>query len=172
MDRISLGTEGVGKAVLFGLCLALLPPVAAHAEKLEGKIVSVLDGDSIVLRTEDKWRHNIRLSGIDAPEKGQPVAEESRQQLSELALGKTAVADCYKRQRRRQVCFVEVDGKDLGLEQLNAGLAWWYARYAHEQPLMQQMSYEAAARNAAAQRKGIWQDENPLPPWDWKKAKR
>jgi endonuclease YncB( thermonuclease family) len=34
------------------------------------------------------------------------------------------------------------------------------------------MSYEAAAKNAAAQRKGIWQQDDPIPPWDWKKANR
>ena len=160
------------RARLVSLGLALMLSLPAHADTLKGKIVAVLDGDSLVLQSGDSKRRNIRLSGIDAPEKGQPFADASREHLSTLALGKDAEADCYKRQRRRQICFVEVDGKDLGLEQLNAGLAWWYTRYAPEQPLLRQMSYEAAARNAAAQRKGIWQDEDPVPPWDWKKAHR
>lgn len=156
-------------ALVLGLALLSSPPV--RADQLRGKIVAVLDGDSLVLQTGNGRRH-IRLSGIDAPEKGQPFSDASRDHLSALALGKEAEADCYKRQRRRQVCFVEIQDQDLGLEQLHAGMAWWYQRYAQEQPLLLQMSYEAAAKNAAAQRKGIWQDDDPVPPWDWKKTNR
>jgi hypothetical protein len=66
-------------------------------------------------------------------EKARPRSR-SKQHLSELAFGKDAKADCYKVDRYdRDVCTVYVDGKDIGLLQLDAGLAWWYRKYAHEQ---------------------------------------
>jgi len=44
--------------------------------------------------------------------------------LANPAFGKHAEADCYKIDRyRRLVCTVYVDGKDMGLAQLDAGLA-------------------------------------------------
>ena len=48
------------------------------------------DGDSIVVEDADKQRTKVRLSGIDAPERGgqqgygQPFAQRSRQNLSKL----------------------------------------------------------------------------------------
>ena len=61
------------------------------------------------------------------------------------------------------MCNVYVSGKDVGLAQLDAGLAWWYRKYAHEQ---HRIDYEAAEDRAAADRIGLWQDANPVPPWE------
>jgi endonuclease YncB( thermonuclease family) len=78
-------------------------------------------------------QHKIRLGGIDAPERGQPFGTVSRQHMAQLAFDKQAKADCYKVDRyRRLVCTVYVDGKDVGLAQIDAGLAWWYRKYANE----------------------------------------
>jgi len=78
----------------------------------------------------------VRDKCIDAPEKAQPFGQRSKQHLSQLVFGKQAKADCYKVDRYdRDVCTVYVDGKDVGLAQLEAGLAWWFRKYAHERRL-------------------------------------
>jgi endonuclease YncB( thermonuclease family) len=62
--------------------------------------------------------------------------------MAELAFGKKAAADSYKIDRyRRLICTVYVDGKDVGLAQLDAGLAWWYRKYANEQPPQERLTY-------------------------------
>jgi endonuclease YncB( thermonuclease family) len=48
--------------------LALSGPTA-WAEVLEGRVVSVADGDTITLLDSNRQQHRIRLAGIDAPEK-------------------------------------------------------------------------------------------------------
>jgi endonuclease YncB( thermonuclease family) len=96
----------------------------------------VADGDTITLLDNSRQQHKIRLAGIDAPEKAQPFGLRSKQHLSELAFGKDAKADCYKVDRYdRDVCTVFVNGQDVGLAQLDAGLAWWFRKYAHDKRL-------------------------------------
>ena len=62
--------------------------------------------------------------------------------MANPAFGKHAEADCYKIDRyRRLICTVYVDEKDVGLAQLDAGLAWWYRKYANEQPPQERLTY-------------------------------
>jgi endonuclease YncB( thermonuclease family) len=136
-------------------------------------VVGVADGDTITLLDSNRQQHRIRLAGIDAPEKAQPFGQRSKQHLSDLAFGKQAKADCYKIDRYdRDVCTVYVDGKDIGLAQIDAGLAWWFRKYAHEQLPKDRIDYEAAEDRAAADRVGLWQDKNPVPPWEWRREHR
>ena len=156
--------------LLLTLCLLSL---ATWADVLEGRVVNVADGDTITLLDGNRQQHKIRLAGIDAPEKGQAYGQRSKQHLSELAFGKDAKADCYKVDRYdRDVCTVYVNGQDIGLAQLDAGLAWWFRKYAHEQLPRDRIDYEAAEDRAAADRIGLWQDANPVPPWEWRHMHR
>jgi endonuclease YncB( thermonuclease family) len=92
------------------------------------------DGDTLTLLDASRTHHEICLAFIAAPEEKQPYGQRSKQHLSDLALGKEAKADCYNTDRYGpQVCAVFVDGKDVGLAQLDAGLVWWYRKYADEQ---------------------------------------
>ena len=132
-------------------------------------MVSVADGDTITLLDSNHRQHRIRIGGIDAPEKAQPFGQRSKQHLAELAFGEAAKADCYKVDRYGwDVCTVYVNGQDVGLAQHDAGLAWWYRKYAHEQLPRDRIDYEAAEDRAAADRTGLWQDANPVAPWEWR----
>jgi len=62
----------------------------ANAENiLQGKVVSVADGDTLTLLDVNKTQHKIRLQGIDAPEKAQAFGEKSKQSLYDMVHGKT-----------------------------------------------------------------------------------
>jgi endonuclease YncB( thermonuclease family) len=145
----------------------------AWADILEGRVVGVADGDTIALLDGNRQQHRTRLAGIDAPETAQPYAQRSKQHLAELAFGKDAKADCYKVDPYdRDVCTVYVNEKDIGLAQLDAGLAWWFREYAHEQPPKDRIDYQAAEDRAAADRVGLWQDKKPVPPCKWRHKHR
>lgn len=104
-----------------------------------------------VILNSANTQYRIRIAGIDAPEKAQPFGEKSKQNMARLAFQKDAVADCPKRDRYgREVCTVIIDGIDVGLAQLDAGLAWWYRKYAHEQLPSQRLDYEGAETKAAS----------------------
>jgi endonuclease YncB( thermonuclease family) len=58
---------------------------------------------------------------------------------------------------------------DVNLEQIRAGMAWWYREYAKEQSAEDRASYSAAENDAQARRVGLWKDAKPVPPWEWRR---
>lgn len=143
------------------------------ADTIEGRVVSVSDGDTITVLDSSKKQHKIRLAGIDAPETKQPFGQASKICLSDLVFGRNVVLDCGKTDRyKREICIVMINGQDANLAQVMAGMAWWYRKYQNEQTVQQRVAYEAAEATAAAGRLGLWRDAGPVPPWEWRKAKR
>lgn len=121
----------------------------------------------------DNRQHKIRLDGIDAPESGQPFGRASKQHLAELLANREAVAECSKIDRyRREVCRVLMGGADAGLEQVRAGLAWFFKRYAKELPPDRRQQYADMEAQAKAEQRGLWADAEPVAPWDWRAQSR
>lgn len=141
-------------------------------------IVGVADGDTLRARCGAPGAYEevrVRLAGIDAPERRQPFGERARQTLAGMAFGKVAELDCPKRDRYgRAVCTVRVPGAggaptDAGLAMVQQGMAWWYRAYAHEQPTAERAAYSDAEAKAQRQRLGLWADDAPTPPWEWRR---
>src|SRR5262245_262321 len=59
------------------------------AETLAGRVVGISDGDTLTVLVE-KRQVKVRINGIDAPEKEQAFAEQSKQNLSRMAFQKDA----------------------------------------------------------------------------------
>lgn len=138
-----------------------------------GEVVAVLDGDTLTLLDTGHQEHRIRISGIDAPEKSQPYGAASKKYLSNRAFHRPAQAWCHKRDRyNRQVCTVVVDEADLGLALVRAGLAWHYKRFAVEQTAVDRAQYAEAEDYARAAKVGLWQEQSPIPPWEWRQIHR
>jgi endonuclease YncB( thermonuclease family) len=84
-----------------------------------------------------------------------------------------AVAECSKIDRyRREVCRVLVGGADAGLEQIRAGLAWFFRRYAKELPPDRRLQYADTEAQAKAAQRVLWADGEPVAPWDWRAQSR
>lgn len=151
----------------------LLASLTAHAsETITGHVVGVSDGDTITVLDAQRQQHKIRLAGIDAPESKQAFGQASKKHLSALVFDRDVTLDCGKTDKyRREVCVVMVDGQDANLAQVKAGMAWWYRKYQKEQTAQHRADYEAAEATARAGRIGLWQDADPMPPWEWRKAK-
>jgi len=164
-------------AILFALAAC-----GAQAEVLEGRVIAVSDGDTITIVDASKQQHRIRINGIDAPEKGQAFGERSKQNLSKLAFQKDARLDCHKTDRyKRKVCKVWVQPADcptcgntldVGHAQVVAGLAWWYRAYAKEQTAEDKGRYESAEDEARLRTWGLWRDNEPVPPWEWRRQSK
>ena len=151
------------------LALASVAPPATAAPRapvsLSGRIVAVADGDTLTLLDDSFEQHRIRLGAVDTPERAQPFGNVAKSSLSGLAFGRT---DRY----HRLVCTVRVNGRDVGLVQIERGLGWHYKRYEKEQSPDDRLAYAAAEREARAAHRGLWVDRAPVPPWDWRHAKR
>ena len=118
-------------------------------------------------------QHEVRFAGSDSPERRQPFYQVSGDNLAKLVFQRHVEARCYKVDRwYRDVCRVYDGGSDIGLEQVRAGMAWHATPYLREQTPQEREEYARAERAARADRRGLWVDPNPVPPWEWRKSER
>jgi micrococcal nuclease len=144
---------------------------SVRAEQLNGYVTEITDGDTIVVLDADHRQRKIRLAGIDAPERHQAFGSRSTENIARLTFNKNVTVVWKKEDRGRPIGKVTVNGVDVSLEQVKAGMAWWYRKYAKEQSPSDRRLYEQAEQQAQAQRLGLWADKNPTPPWDFRHTK-
>jgi endonuclease YncB( thermonuclease family) len=146
------------------LVLALAPLDAASAETLAGKVVSVADGDSLVIVDKDAKRHRVRLAEIDAPERKQPFGAEARKSLSAICLHKPASVEVSETDsHQRAVGKVKCGEVDANAEQVRRGMAWVNARNTMPNSPLPEMEANARLRGL-----GLWAGDKPEPPWEWR----
>lgn len=157
----------------FLLLAAALLACPSYAETLQGRVVGVTDGDTVTVLDTATTERKIRLMGIDAPEKKQAFGRKSKESLSALVFNKQVTVEYSKRDRYgRTVGKILVNGTDANLEQVKAGLAWHYKQYQKEQSIEDRVAYARAEEQARAEKRGLWVDADPTPPWDWRHRKR
>ncbi len=155
------------------LCFLVFLSLAASADLLTGKVVKITDGDTLYVLDANYQEHKIRLAGIDAPERKQAYGLASRKHLASIVAGKQVTVEYQKRDRYGRIVWkVLVDGVDTCLEQVKAGFAWHYKKYQHEQSLEDQRLYADAEIRAREGRLGLWRENNPNPPWEYRRLYR
>lgn len=151
------------------LALVLMVQNSAAADEIRGRVVGVTDGDTLTVLDFDRHRFKVRLAGIDAPETRQAFGHASKRRMSDLTFKRNVLVRWTKHDRfGRIVGVVLVDGKDVGLALLESGLAWHFKRYAHEQSANERAAYARAEDLARAGRIGLWREQDPIPPWEYR----
>ena len=108
-------------------------------------VIGISDGDTLKVRCGSPGQYEevkIRLAEVDAPEKAQPYGQRSKQSLSDLCYGKQAEIVVQGKSYDRRVAHVSCGGRD------------------------------AVQAEAKAARRGLWADNNPIQPWEWRKKRR
>jgi endonuclease YncB( thermonuclease family) len=131
-------------------------------------VVSVSDGDTIIVLRPGNVQEKVRLAEIDCPEKGQPFGQAAKRKTGDLAAQKTVTVEVRTTDRYgRTVGEVFLpDGSSLNRELVRAGYAWWYRQYSKDTSLG---DLEGDARRA---RRGLWSEPTPVPPWEWRRGNR
>jgi endonuclease YncB( thermonuclease family) len=131
-----------------------------------GKVVGVADFDTItVLR--DREQVKVRLAEIGAPEKAQAFGNRSKQSLADLVHSKQVeVKEQGTDRYGRTIGRIYQSGLDVNSEMVRRGMAWVYVKYAKDQGLY---ALETVARE---QRRGLWADKAPVPPWEWRRKNK
>jgi endonuclease YncB( thermonuclease family) len=149
------------------LLACLLLPAQALAYTAHAK--TVRDGDSIAAYGPEDALVNIRLYGIDAPEYKQPYGLQAKKRLSKL-LGKREfqVEPMDTDRYGRTVALLRLPDGALVNEALVAeGAAWVYEQYCREAELCRHL--RELQDTARAERRGLWAEADPTPPWEWRK---
>lgn len=131
-------------------------------EEFSGKVIGVTDGDTLkVLVNKDTVK--VRLEGIDAPEAGQSYGKKAKEALAELTAGKTVTVKKTGTDRYERTLGIVIVGEvDANAKLIEDGWAWHFKKYNDEERLAK---LEDAARKA---KRGLWADEKPLAPWDYR----
>ena len=116
---------------------------------IHGRVVRVLDGDTIEVMDSRK-AVRIRLINIDA-----------------LVAGKTVTVTYFQRDRYGRILgqVYAPDGMNVNQFMVRAGAAWVYEQY-NTDPVLPVLQNEARQ-----QKRGLWSDADPVPPWIWRHRK-
>ena len=141
--------------------LLLIPtlPISIIAE--QNKVVSIHDGDTITV-LQNKQQIKVRLFGIDASELKQPYGKKSKQFLANLIAGKgVEVEENGKDRYKRTIGTIYLGNTDINAQMVANGYAWAYRKFSKK--------YTPQESKAKKQGLGLWQDKEPIPPWEWRK---
>lgn len=150
---------------------------------IEGIVSKVSDGDTIHVTDPLGTKVKVRLYGIDAPETekinkktghvskpGQPYGEEAYQALKAKIYRKQVKLEIMAvDQYKRSVGIVWLNGKNINQEMVAEGYAWAYRQYLNRPHASEYIQAEEQARS---KRLGLWQQNNPLPPWEFRRSLR
>jgi endonuclease YncB( thermonuclease family) len=158
------------------ILLALFPgqadrPGSAFHE-FTGKVIHIADGDTLTVLDRENAQYKVRLHGIDAPEKAQAFGTKAKEALAEKVHEKTVRVVWKERDRYGRtvgdVWLPDRSGeRNINIEMVQEGYAWWYRAYAPHSKALEQA--EARART---ERLGLWRDREPEPPWEFRKKER
>ncbi|MEJ2115723.1 MAG: thermonuclease family protein [Gammaproteobacteria bacterium] len=140
----------------------------SKSQTYEGKVIKVIDGDSINIVYKGKPLR-IRLAEIDAPERSQPFWKKSREALAYYVAGKEVqIVEVDIDRYERVVGQVYLNDIWVNAELVRGGYAYVYPKYATTKHLYE---YESIARESQV---GIWSlpGNERMKPWDWRKMKR
>lgn len=160
-----------------------------NAAEITGTVTKVLDGDTILVKedsttvipTENKntfiiqrGTFKVRLADIDAPELKQEFGEKSKEALQILIDSKKVKVifhqiDIYGRVIGTVYLINNILGIDLtqnksiNEQMVKYGWAWWYNDYSKK------FWFKKLELEAKEFKLGIWENNNNIAPWDFRK---
>jgi micrococcal nuclease len=138
----------------------LLASIYAHAAPA---LVNVIDGDTVIIR-DNGLTYHLRLLDIDAPERQQAFGIQSRRSLKQLCEHANIAVHLQGRDMYgRTLGYLYCNNTDASQAQIALGMAWFNARYS------KRLALDALQQQAQQQGLGLWQDTQPMPPWQWRK---
>ena len=134
-------------------------------------VVKVFDGDSLIVRDATGKQTELRLFGIDAPERGQPYSNKAKQELTMLLRQvklriETVEIDRYD--RTVATVYRQDDSESVNTQMVREGYAWVYRQYNNDPAML------ALEDQARKKRIGLWaaKDKPPVAPWEWRRKAR
>jgi endonuclease YncB( thermonuclease family) len=151
------------------------PPALEVSNTEWGTVESVSDGDTLRVLIDGE-EIKVRLCGVDAPEKAQPLGSESKAFLEKLvqnAGGKVGIVETDTDRYGRMVAevfFVLGETEQSAQEELlKAGMVYVYPQYVGSCPNGEVFKrVEAIAQRSKA---GVWARNNERP-WDYRRNNR
>ena len=149
---------------LLSIALFLTVISQVHAD-FNGKVIKVIDGDTVDILTPKKQKIRVRLLDIDAPESQQAYGKASRKYLASLIAGKNVfVQESNKDIYQRTLGTIYLEQININAKMVANGFAWAY-RYKGIVNNNNMLKLESKAKQ---NKKGLWKDKRPIAPWEFR----
>ena len=155
----------------FALSFAFLCASAAavNASSLFGKVIDVNSGDVITIVNLNR-PVRIRLLGVDAPEMDQAFGDVAKKHLADLVYDKSVLVEYAGIAPDRSLTGrVLLGSTDIGAQMIRDGAAWVDPGNQHRLSATDREVYQQSEQAARSERRGLWQQENPVAPWEFVK---
>jgi endonuclease YncB( thermonuclease family) len=151
------------KRILALWVMSMVIKMGYTTDEITGRVVAVIDGNTLEVVTAGNEVYKIVLEGIDCPEIGQEFGEEAKLHAQELMLEKEITVQLQGKDRKgNHIAIVFVGDSDPRIDLLNRGLAWTSEKGA----MIGLADLEGRARKRGM---GLWKQENPTPPWIYRR---
>ncbi|MCS3665772.1 endonuclease YncB(thermonuclease family) [Salinibacter ruber] len=127
----------------------------------------VKDGDTVVVEGKNGDTITVRVWGIDAPESSQPYGPAATDVARQIVGGETVTVEVMDEgPYGRIIGRVQKGGTDLAASLALSGCAWHSRRYPTSRQIRE------AEQKARQEARGLWAQENPVPPWKHRKGQQ
>ena len=148
-------------------CIAV---AEVDAASLFGKVIEVNSGDVITIFNLNR-PVRVRLLGVDAPELDQAFGDVARKHLADLLSDKSVLVEYSGIDGDHSVNGrVSFEGIDIGAQMIRDGAAWVDPSTQHRLSAADREVYQQSEEAARSERRGLWQQENPVAPWEFARA--
>ena len=153
------------------LCAFLCTSAAAvRGASLSGKVIEVNSGDVITISNLNR-PVRVRLLGVDAPELDQTFGDVSKKHLADLVYDKSVLVEYAGISADHSLNGrVLLDGADIGAQMIRDGAAWVDPSNEQRLSAADREVYQQSELAARNERRGLWQQESPLAPWEFARA--
>ena len=156
-------------SIWFILSLTCYANATADLEKLHS--IKIIDGDTLHGKNSNGDIVKVRFCGIDAPEIKQDKGFYAKNVLESSVNSNDVFVDIlYYDRYQRAVANVMVNDKIVNLTLVAKGAAWVSGKYVRD--CLDQDNVKLIYKlqtNARQLHIGLWSDENPMPPWIFRK---
>ena len=152
-------------------CAFLCTSVAAvNASSLYGKVIEVNSGDVITIFNLNR-PVRIRLLGVDAPEMDQAFGQVAKKHLADLIYDKAVLVEYAGIAADSSLTGrVLLGSTDIGAQMIRDGAAWVDPGNQHRLSATDREVYQQSEQAARSERRGLWEEQNPIAPWEFVKA--
>ena len=135
-----------------------------------GKVIEVNSGDVITIFNLNR-PVRVKLLGVDAPEMNQAFGDVAKKHLYDLVFDKGVLVDYSGIAADKSLTGrVLLNDADIGAQMIRDGAAWFDPNNMDRLSATDREVYQQSEQAARSERRGLWQQANPIAPWEFVKA--
>lgn len=146
-------------------CIVIFWFSAVSAQTWTGNVVKVRGGGVLNIAHPEEGVLTIILYGINAPAERQLYLKQAKEFLTEKVEGRVVKVQELLTEQKIRTAVVSHDEVNTNEKVLQAGYGWVYEKYCDQGFCSDWLAYEKQARD---KKLGLWLDENPILPWEWR----